>query len=98
MGEKGNAADVAASATTTAIAVDPSILHAAAGTAVAGSAAVAVDVAEATKDNFVDIVADHVIDEGRDRLRKRRGDDENDASQEAGGSDAAPGVGDQAPE
>lgn len=97
MGEKGNAASAAEVVTAAGAPPDSSFLGAAAGSAVAGGASVAVDVAETTKDNLVDIVADHAIDEGRDRWNKRHEDD-NASSEEASSSDTENGVGDQAPE
>jgi len=68
MGEKGNAADLVAAGAPEVTGFAGSAA-AMAGTAVAGGASLAVDVADSATSRLVDVVVDHAIDEGRDRLR-----------------------------
>lgn len=88
MGEKGNVADAAAAIAAAPLADGSGVVGAVVsgvGDAAGAGVTVVSDVADATRSKVTEIAADHLIDEGRERLRGGRGD----TTAAAGSSDSA---------
>ncbi len=86
MGEKGNVADAAAAIAAAPLADGSGVVGAVVsgvGDAAGAGVTVVSDVADATRSKLTEIAADHLIDEGRTRLR---GGGETTSAADSGGS------------
>lgn len=91
MGEKGNVADAAAAVVAAPLADGSGVVGAVVsgvGDVAGAGVTVVTDVADSTRAKLTEIAADHVIDEGRTRLRG--GDAETEGGSAATADDDAP--------